>query len=69
MANFAGFLVENVLVVLGLDPDAEDAVIDIADEGRINGIGEVPPGFGEDGDSEEGCCRTAKTKVLLTARR
>lgn len=57
------------MVVLGLDPDADDAVIDIADEGRKKGIGEVPPGFGEDGESEEGCCRIAKTKVLLTASR
>lgn len=69
MANLAGFVAAYVLVVLGLEPDAEDAVMDIADEGRKNGIGDVPPGFGEGEESEEGCWRTAKTKVLFTARR
>jgi hypothetical protein len=56
MANLAGFFVAYVLfVVLGFDPDAEEFVMDIADEGRMNGTGDVPPGFGDEIDSDDGC--------------
>ncbi len=55
--------------MLGLEPDADEADIDIAEPGRMKGIGDVCPGFGEDVDTDEGCCRMAKTNVLFTARR
>jgi len=67
MASLAGFLDEYALVVLGFDPDADEFVIDIAEVGLINGNGDAPPGFGDDINVEDGCCRTAKTKVLLRA--
>ena len=54
-------------MVLGLDPEAEEFVIDIAELGRTNGMGEVPPRFGDVEEIDEGCCRTAKTKVLFRA--
>ena len=41
--------------MLGFDPDAEELVIDIAELGRIKGTGDVPPGFGDLTDAEEGC--------------
>jgi hypothetical protein len=41
--------------VPGFDPEADELVRDIAELGRMNGMGEVPPGFGEDNDIEEGC--------------
>jgi hypothetical protein len=69
IANFAGFLVANAFVALGLEPEAEELVIDIADVGRMKGIGEVPPGLGDVDESEDGCWRMAKTKVLFRARR
>lgn len=70
MANFAGFfVVYALLVVLGLEPDAEELDTDMADEGRIKGMGDDAPGFGDPVETEDGCWRTAKTKVLLTARR
>ena len=65
----AGFFEANAFVALGLDPEAEELVIDIAEVGRMKGIGEVPPGLGEVAESEEGCWRIAKTKVLFIARR
>jgi len=55
MASFAGFLVVYAFDVLGFDPDAEELVTDIAELGRTNGIGDVPPGFGEVADVDEGC--------------
>lgn len=66
IANLAGFLLEKVL---GFDPEADELVIDMAELGRINGIGEAAPGFGDVEGIEDGCCRMAKTKVLFTARR
>lgn len=69
IANFAGFLLVYPLLVLGFDPEAEELVIDIAELGRMKGMGEVPPGFGEGEETEDGCWRTAKTKVLFAARR
>ena len=46
-----------LLVVLGFDPEAEELVKDIAELGRMNGRGEVPPGFGkaEADEIEDGC--------------
>jgi hypothetical protein len=55
IANFAGFFVEKAFEVLGFDPEAEELVTDIAELGRMNGTGEVAPGFGEVTDAEEGC--------------
>lgn len=55
MASFAGFLVLYASLVLGFVPEAEEAVIDIADDGRAKGIGEVPPGFGDVMELEDGC--------------
>ena len=39
--------------------------IDMAEVGRVNGVS----GVGETQVREEGCWRTAKTKVLFTAKR
>ena len=55
--------------MLGFDPEAEELVMDIAEFGRMKGTGDVPPGFGDVTEAEDGCCRTAKTKVLFTASR
>jgi hypothetical protein len=41
----------------------------IAELGLAKGLGEIRPaccGFGDEEEVEEGCCRMAKTKVLLT---
>ena len=51
----AGFFDPKALVVLGLDPDAEELFSDIAELGRMNGIGDVPPGFGDAAPNEDGC--------------
>jgi hypothetical protein len=69
IASFAGFFEAYAFVVLGFDPEAEELVIDIAEVGRMNGMGDVPPGFGDVDESDDGCCRIAKTKVLFRARR
>ena len=53
--------------MLGFEPEAEELVIDMADVGRTNGIGEAPPVLGDAAANEDGCCRIAKTKVLLIA--
>jgi hypothetical protein len=55
MANFAGFFKAKAFVALGFDPDADELLIDIAEVGRMKGIGEVPPGFGEVDESDDGC--------------
>jgi hypothetical protein len=65
MANLAGFFDE---YMLGLEPDADDAVVLMALPGRANGTGESVPRLGVE-TIDEGCCRMAKTKVLFTARR
>ena len=39
----------------------------MADEGRANGKGDAEVVEGEEHESELGCWRTAKTKVLFTA--
>jgi hypothetical protein len=67
MANLAGFRDDCPFVVLGFDPEADELVIDIADVGRMNGTGDTPPGFADALGSDEGCCRTANTKVLFNA--
>lgn len=57
-----------VEVVLGWLLLACELVIDIAELGRaIEGMGEVEPFCAPDEDAEDGCCRTAKTKVLFKA--
>jgi len=55
MASFAGFLEANAFVVLGFDPDADEFVIDMAEVGRVNGMGDAPPGFGDEDEFEDGC--------------
>ena len=41
--------------MLGFEPDAEEFVIDIAEVGRMRGMGEVPPGFGDVDEIDDGC--------------
>jgi hypothetical protein len=61
MASLAGFFCEyaDALGWPGTfpvpEPEAEEFDIDMADEGRRKGTGDVPPGFGEDEMREEGC--------------
>lgn len=44
--------------------------IDMAELGRVKGIGDVDRcSIGDRQPGEDGCCRIAKTKVLLSARR
>jgi hypothetical protein len=65
------------LLLLELEPawekqsfaDVAVEIILIADEGRAKGLGEADRGSGELQLKKEGCWRTAKTKVLLIARR
>ena len=53
MASFAGFFPATVpLAELGFEPPATDVVMLIAEPGRANGMGLVPPGF-EDGVSAD----------------
>lgn len=45
-----------------------EEIMDMAEEGRAKGKGEAEPvGPGDVQVREEGCCLTAKTKVLFTA--
>ncbi len=57
MASFAGFLLVYAFFPLGLEPDAEESVKDMAELGRMKGMGDVPPpvALGSAEEMEDGC--------------
>ena len=59
-----------LVVVLGLEPAALEVMLR-AEPGRAKGTGEAAPWAWDEAPApvELGCWRTAKTKVLLRARR